>query len=111
MLETNKNAVTVLYSGGDIQVPFVFYDAADLVVLFNTTKKTLGTDYSVSGAGNASGGKVTLLKAPANDTRVTVMRLVDFVQLLEIPSNGILPEGALNRALDRIVMMIQQLAE
>ena len=111
MLETNKNAVTVLYSGGDIQVPFVFYDAADLVVLYDTTRKTLNTDYTVTGAGNASGGKVKLTNAPANGTRVTVLRLIDFVQLLEIPSNGILPEGALNRALDRIVMMIQQLAE
>lgn len=111
MLETNKNAVTVLYSGGDIQVPFVFYDAADLVVLYDTTRKTLNTDYTVTGAGNASGGKVKLTNAPASGTRVTVLRLIDFVQLLEIPSNGILPEGALNRALDRIVMMIQQLAE
>ncbi|MCT4626967.1 hypothetical protein [Halodesulfovibrio sp.] len=111
MLETNKNAVTVLYSGGDIQVPFVFYDAADLVVLYDTIRKTLNTDYTVTGAGNASGGKVKLTNAPASGTRVTVLRLIDFVQLLEIPSNGILPEGALNRALDRIVMMIQQLAE
>lgn len=69
MLETNTNAVTVLYSCGDIQVPFLFYDAADLVVLFDTTRKTLGTDYSVTGAGNESGGKVTLLNPPANDTR------------------------------------------
>ncbi|OBQ46461.1 hypothetical protein [Halodesulfovibrio spirochaetisodalis] len=111
MLETNTNAVTVLYSGGDIQVPFLFYDAADLVVLFDTTRKTLGTDYTVSGAGNDAGGRVSLVNPPAEDTRVTVMRLVDFVQLLEIPSNGIIPEGALNRALDRIVMMIQQLSE
>lgn len=111
MLETNKNAVTILYSGGDIQVPFLFYDAADLVVLFDITRKTLGTDYSVTGAGSEAGGKVNLLNPPANDTRVTVLRRVEFLQQLEIPSNGIIPEGALNRALDRIVMMVQQLAE
>lgn len=111
MLESSKNAVTVIYSGGDIQVPFLFYDAADLVVLFETTVKIIGTDYTVSGAGSESGGKITLVKPPANGTRVTVIRKIEFTQLLQIPANGILPEGALNRTLDRIVMMIQQLEE
>ena len=111
MLETNKNAVTVMYSGGDVQVPFLFYDAADLVVLVETTVKTMGTDYTVSGAGNMAGGKVTFVKAPANNSRVTVIRKVEFKQLLSIPPNGIIPEGALSKALDRIVMMVQQLEE
>ncbi|KAF1077670.1 hypothetical protein [Halodesulfovibrio sp. MK-HDV] len=111
MLENNKNAVTVIYSGGDIQVPFLFYDQDDLVVLYEITPKTLGTDYTVTGAGNEAGGKVALVTQPASGTRVTVIRKVDFTQLLQIPANGIIPEGALNRALDRIVMMIQQLEE
>lgn len=111
MLENNKNAVTVIYSGGDIQVPFLFYDQDDLVVLYEITPKALGTDYTVTGAGNEVGGKVTLVTQPENGTRVTVIRKVDFIQLLQIPANGIIPEGALNRALDRIVMMIQQLEE
>lgn len=111
MLENNTNAVTVIYSGGDIQVPFLFYDADDLVVLYEITPKILGTDYTVTGAGSEAGGKVTLVSPPANGTRVSVIRKVEFTQLLQIPANGIIPEGALNRALDRIVMMIQQLAE
>lgn len=111
MLETNKNAVTVIYSGGDVQVPFVFYDAADLVVLVETTMKTMGTDYTVTGAGNTAGGKVSFVNAPADGARVTVIRKIDFTQLLSIPQNGIIPEGALSKALDRIVMMIQQLEE
>lgn len=111
MLETNKNAVTVIYSGGDVQVPFVFYDADDLVVLVETTMKTMGTDYTVTGAGNTAGGKVSFVNAPADGTRVTVIRKIDFTQLLSIPQNGIIPEGALSKALDRIVMMIQQLEE
>ena len=111
MLENNKNAVTVIYSGGDIQVPFLFYDQDDLVVLYEITPKALGTDYTVTGAGNEVGGKVTLVTQPEDGTRVTVIRKVDFTQLLQIPANGIIPEGALNRALDRIVMMVQQLEE
>lgn len=111
MLENNKNAVTVIYSGGEIQVPFLFYDQDDLVVLFELTTKALGTDYTVTGAGNEAGGKVTLVTLPENGTRVTVIRKVEFTQLLQIPANGIIPEGALNRALDRIVMMVQQLEE
>lgn len=111
MLENNKNAVTVIYSGGDIQVPFIFYDQDDLVVLYETTPKALGTDYTVIGAGNEAGGKVTLVTQPENGVRVTVIRKVEFTQLLQIPANGIIPEGALNRALDRIVMMVQQLEE
>ncbi|MEZ6852118.1 hypothetical protein [Halodesulfovibrio aestuarii] len=111
MLENNKNAVTVIYSGGDIQVPFLFFDAADLMVLYEIMPKTLGTDYTVAGAGNEGGGKITLVNPPVDGTRVTVLRKVDFTQLLQVPANGILPEGALNRALDRIVMMVQQLAE
>ena len=111
MLENNKNAVTVIYSGGDIQVPFLFFDEDDLVVLYELTPKVLGTDYTVTGAGNEAGGMVLLTVPPANGTRVTVIRKVEFTQLLQIPPNGIIPEGALNRVLDRIVMMIQQLAE
>lgn len=111
MLENNKNAVTVIYSGGDIQVPFIFYDQDDLVVLYEITPKMLGIDYTVTGAGNEAGGKVALVTKPEDGTRVTVIRKVDFTQLLQIPANGIIPEGALNRALDRIVMMVQQLEE
>lgn len=111
MLENNKNAVTVIYSGGDIQVPFLFYDQDDLVVLVETTPQKAGQDYTVSGAGNTTGGKVAFVKAPADGDRVTVIRKVDFTQLLSIPPNGIIPEGALTKALDRIVMMVQQLAE
>lgn len=111
MLETNKNAVTVIYSGGDVQVPFLFYDAADLVVLVETTMKTMGTDYTVTGGGNTAGGKVAFLVPPADGERVTVIRKVEFTQLLSIPPNGIIPEGALSKALDRIVMMVQQLSE
>ena len=94
-------------------VPFPYGEQSDLsVVLYHADKsQTQATIASITGAGTANGGTVTLTSAPDAGVIVTVLRQVDYVQKLRLDVGGELPSKSLERALDYTVMQTQQLAE
>lgn len=102
----------------DYDCEFVVQTAADLAVALvlqadetDVTGQTLGVDYTVSI--NASTGKPTIsfLTPPAGTYNVSGRRVVDIAQTVNIPAGGLFREQQIENALDRIVMMIQQVEE
>jgi hypothetical protein len=106
------NGVTLAFS-----FPFLFPATADLtVILVNDatgveTTKTLTTHYTVTGAGEAAGGTVTMLTAPATGETLLILREVDLVQETDFVEGDPLPPEALEAALDRLIMIDQQQQE
>lgn len=73
--------------------------------------QTLTTHYTVSGAGDAAGGNVTFVTAPANGRRVTILREVPATQATVYPENNKFPAKTTENALDKLTMLAQQLNE
>lgn len=75
------------------------------------TVKTLGTDYTVTGAGVSSGGTVTMTSAPAVGQTLVIARNVPQTQLVDYQPNDPFPASTHEQALDQLTMEVQQLQE
>lgn len=101
--------------------PFTFkvFLTSDVVVTYTNLSAvevtlTLGTDYTVtlnSDQNTTPGGTVTLLTAPASGTYITLTSQVTNTQNLALTNAGGFYPTSINDALDRVVILIQQLAE
>lgn len=120
MTVTNENR-SVTYDGDGSTTVFpvandgviYFLQASDLLVTLIDADgvdhvQALTTDYTVSGAGNADGGSVTMLTAPAVGERLRIERWVDILQPTNYPENTKFPAASHERALDRLTMIDQQ---
>lgn len=110
----------VSYSGNGstvtFTVPFYFLANTHLKVVLldaagNETVKTLTTDYTVSGAATPSGGSITMVTAPATGQTLSILRNVPYTQETDYQSNDPFPAETHERALDKLTMETQQLAE
>lgn len=98
------NSVTTSYT-----VPFKFLAASDLVVTVAGATKVLNSDYTVTGAGNAT-GTVKFSVAPASSAVVAITRVVPLTQPSTVRTALPFPAGAtIDTALDRTTMQLQQL--
>ena len=94
-------------------VPFVFFDAADLEVVITDeagedgAPLTLNVDYTVSG-GDGSRGSVVTTDAIPSTQHVTISRVVPLTQPVGFTDVGRFPSAAVDRALDRLTMQVQQ---
>jgi hypothetical protein len=73
--------------------------------------RTLGSDYTVTGAGNDLGGNVTLLVAYPATVIVTIGRATPLTQLLDLEYNDRLPAQLVEDALDQLTLITQELAD
>jgi len=97
---------------------FRIFDAADLVLVKRNTSTgaetllALTTDYTVTGAGGYNGGTFTLLAGvlPA-DTELAAYRELDLLQATDLRNQGAYLAEVQERALDRLVMISQQLQD
>lgn len=111
--ETSKT-IFVCTGGTVYTVPFYFLQNADLTVYRqdaagNTSTLVLTTDYTLTGAGEESGGELTTVET-FSDGKLVVVRNVAYTQGLDlIAGDGFRPD-TLEKELDRIVMQVQQLA-
>lgn len=103
---------------GQLTFPFTFklLDASHLEVFVGT--QAVASGYSVSGVGNDTGGSVTFAAESAPravgepSTVVTLRRNVPLDQVVDLPAQGSISSVSLEESgLDRIVMILQQLAE
>jgi hypothetical protein len=100
---------------GPFTVGFRFLENSHLQVIRTSstgvdTTLALTTDYTVSGAGGAS-GSVTLVAALAVGQQLTVIRNIPFTQDADYVQNDAFPAESHERALDKLTMQTQQLLE
>lgn len=109
----------IIYQGNGttttFDVPFYFINNSDIQVSVSNgqtvTDLVLNTDYTLSGAGDENGGVVTTTVAVASGSEIAILRQVDYKQEMDIPENDRFPSKNMERALDRLTMQTQQLAE
>ena len=77
------------------------------------TTKTLTTNYTVSGAGDAGGGTVSFVsgQAPASTETVILRRNTTQTQALDLIENDNLPANSLETAFDKNLAIAQELQE
>jgi hypothetical protein len=118
MTVSSSSAKAGPYAGsgttGPFSVPFRFLENSHLRVIRTTTgldtDLTLTTDYTVSGAGAASGA-VTLVTALAVGETLTIVRDVPATQEADYVANGPFPAESHEQALDKLTMLVQQNTE
>ena len=108
----------ISYIGNDVTtefaVPFRFLTNEDLVVVSVSaagveTINVLTTDYTITGAGDDAGGTVTMIVAPASNTRLVIYRDTVIVQETDYISGDPFPAETHERALDRLTMIAQEI--
>ena len=85
---------------------FRIFRADEVVVSVNGG---VTNDYIISGLGDVNGGLVTFNTAPADQATIRIARDIPFTQLVDYRPHDPFPAETHEAALDRIVMMIQQL--
>ncbi len=106
------NGVTTAFS-----FPYYFLQSADLKVILRIestgveTTQILNTNYTVSGAGNPSGGTVTMSVAPAVGRSLIIFRDPEKTQDLDLVENDPLPAEELEKRLDKLTMIAQRLSD
>ena len=117
-VSTTTNRVS--YSGdGETKTftyPFKIFEDSDLTVILrdsagNETTLQLNVDYTVSGAGNESGGEITLTEAPASGETLVIIRELPLTQEIDYLENDPFPAETHERGLDKLTMITQQLHE
>lgn len=101
---------------GPWTVSFRFLADEDLAVIYtdssgNETTLVLNTDYTVTGAGDPTGGTVTTTTAYAAGGYVTVLRDMDYTQEVDYTDTDSFPAETHEEALDRLTMLVQQVKE
>lgn len=96
-----------------LPVPYYFLEQTHLLVTrvnldSSTNTLVLGSDYSVSGAGNQAGGSITMIAAPAVGIQIIIDRSVPATQETDYVENDPFPAESHERALDKLTMLVQQ---
>lgn len=113
---TSKNT----YSGDGSTTVFAYtfrilQDADILVQIKDTngtvTTQTITTHYTVSNAGEDSGGNISFVTAPAATDTVIFTRNLDFKQETDYVESDSFPAESHEEALDELTMGLQQLGE
>jgi len=91
--------------------PIIEGREADLEVTVDGVIQTLTTDYSVTGAGNASGGTIIFVVALVGGEEVVIRRVSQFTQATVYTETGAFPAASHEAALDKLTMITQELKE
>lgn len=98
-------------NGVTTQFAYKFYllFATDMQVFVGGLKKTLNTDYTVTGVGNSQGGNVVFTIAPANGLEVLIKRATPYTRQTDYADNGDLLADVVNDDFDRIWLALQEI--
>lgn len=117
-LSTSTNKITYTCNGttNEFAVPFLFFADSHISVRIKTNNEQAQTlkqddDYTLSGAGNAAGGTCVLTTAPENGAELLILRDVPYKQETRYIDGDPMPAPLLERNLDALTMMCQQLEE
>src|SRR5213595_1492041 len=89
--------------------PYYFLSAADLKVYVNGAQVTTGI--TVTGAGNSSGGNVSISPAPGVGASILILRDPDSLQNTKLPPNDPFPSSAVESMSDKLTMPIQRIMD
>lgn len=91
--------------------PFPIFNNVDLVVVDGVDGPVLAlnTDYTVSGAGNDTGGNVTFLVGRALNAVITIYRNIPFDRNTDIPQDGPWSSISTNDEFDKMILLMQQI--
>lgn len=117
-VETELSRVQYATNGttGPWSIPFAFLADADLQLSYTAAGTdpvtlTATVDYALTGAGNPAGGSATTTTAYASGGLLTIVRNVAALQPTDFSDTDPLPAESLERALDRLTHLVQQLKE
>ena len=88
---------------------FPIFDESEMVVYEGDDVITTG--YTVSGAGQTDGGNVTFGTAPADGTKITLLRNVSIERMTDFQEGGTFRPKNINDELDRQTAFMQQVQE
>lgn len=92
----------------DFDYAFPIFEDSDLVVDVNGTTKVLDTDYSVTGAGDDTGGTVSLTDGLDAGDIVTIYRDTEIARSSQYQQNGPFNSAAFNDDLDKLITITQE---
>lgn len=75
------------------------------------TPLTEGVDYTVTGAGNNTGGTVTMFNPPASGVTLAIVRKVPLTQNIDFTEGGDFPAESFENGMDKIVYTLQEVSE
>jgi len=120
-MTVSTSANRASYSGNGATVafsfPYYFLSSSHLVVNRRVTSSGADTvlvettDYTVSGAGASAGGTVTLNSAPTSAQSLTIYRDPPRTQLTDLVENDPLPAEEVEKAYDKLTMLVQRLSD
>ena len=90
---------------------FLIQATSDLLVYDDGVLKTEVTHYTVSGAGDVSGGNVTFVTAPLNSNAILIIRSMPITQAIVFPAGGAFPAKSNEEGLDRAAAIHQDRQE
>ncbi len=118
---TNDSREQYLGNGATTVFPYAFkiFEGADLEVYLTEADGTqtllvLGTDYTVTGAGNEDGGSITypVIGDPLDDDEtLTILRVIDITQETDMRNQGAYYPETIEDEFDRSRMIDQQIQE
>lgn len=118
-LATTDNRAS--YSGNDVTTvfafPYLFFANTDLVVSLITdatsvtVTQVLDTDYTLTGAGTATEGELTMTTAPATGETLLINRSVPYTQDTDYIEGDAFPAETHETALDKLTVLCQQLLD
>lgn len=117
MIESSENKL--IFTVGTERVfnfPILFYDRRDIrcYIRINDSERMLNdSEFSIEAKEDySSGATVTLLIDPLPvGATLAIQREIAFDQLTQLPNNGKLPAKILEKSLDKLTMLCQQLKE
>ena len=119
-MTVSTTSIKKLHDGNGVTVTFAYdfriLDELHLEVYVDSgagyVLKTLSTDYSVTGVGDAGGGTVVFVSPPPSGTEnILIARQVPLTQLADYVPNDSFPAQTHEDALDKLTMIAQQLVD
>ncbi len=102
-------------AGVPYEIPFPFFSADHIQVTLQASGETtaaalVGSDYTITRLEDGSGGSLYLNSAAVTGDTVRIRRVLPFTQPTTFQLAGPLPAPAIETALDRLAMQVQQLS-
>lgn len=117
-LSTTTNRVSFAGNGATVafSFPYYFLQNADLIVILRNSAgtestKVINTDYTITGAGVAAGGTVTMVIAPATGETLVIYRDPTKTQDLNLVENDPLPAEEVEKRFDKAMMIDQRISD
>ena len=95
----------------EFEVDFPFYSETDLRVYVDDVLKTLTTHYTVADEGEQNGGSITFITPMVGDEKVAIVGDMTVEKTFQWVTSGDFRAVDLNREINRVVMMLQQITE